>query len=443
MPAGTVKSHRRALTLAPALILAAVFAPAVLCPGQAHAQFGSGGAAGLGSLADADIFVSVQKTQGTNLTARDQARFLNRAGCACKSKVWLRAIVLPSSAGKALAVDPSATVSSYVGADCNNSSLRPACKLLSSMPMSEFRTAGMTIATTVDTLYSYRIAGSSSGGTTGSGGATGTGGVSGTGGTDTGAGGSGGAGDGSTGGAGSGGTTGTGLPIPKTACDVRFTQTLWVFIGTAGAGDGSLGSKAQALLLDGEVPAEPALSAPSPAHQALILKWPALTSTSTSDLLGYQVLCARGNNLPVFAQGTFDPAFDSCATEEGIDDSMPWPRPLGALVCSDLLGPASSSYRLKTLENDVQYTVGLAAIDKQGNASFIPNPKIGVPILTKDFYYEYRHGTPQGASEGGFCAVATGHGPSGPGAIAAVGLGAVLAGLVVRARSRRRPGGQR
>jgi hypothetical protein len=99
------------------------------------------------------------------------------------------------------------------------------------------------------------------------------------------------------------------------------------------------------------------------------------------------------------------------------------------------LSPSTKSYRLKILENGVLYKVAVAAIDKQGNASVV-SPQYGTPILTEDFYHQYRHGDPAGSAEGGFCAVAEGK-PSKLGV--GGGLAAlVILGLLVRGRARRR-----
>jgi len=81
--------------------------------------------------------------------------------------------------------------------------------------------------------------------------------------------------------------------------------------------------------------------------------------------------------------------------------------------------------------------VGVAAIDTARNASVVV-PQVRKPILTKDFYYEYRHGDPQGAATGGYCAVLADPG------IERTAVGLALAGLlalvVVRLRHRsRRP----
>ncbi|MEP6653519.1 MAG: hypothetical protein ABJA82_09190, partial [Myxococcales bacterium] len=67
------------------------------------------------------------------------------------------------------------------------------------------------------------------------------------------------------------------------------------------------------------------------------------------------------------------------------------------------------------------------------NASPV-NFKVQKPILTKDFYFEYRNGNPQGGAAGGFCSVSGAAG----GLTTAVGLSAGLLGAVAMARIRRR-----
>jgi MYXO-CTERM domain-containing protein len=168
-------------------------------------------------------------------------------------------------------------------------------------------------------------------------------------------------------------------------------------------------------------------------NQALQVSWTGLSTAEVSDLLGYQALCTRGEATQVFKDGTFTAGFDACATANST-----WPSygtlPTSAFVCSDLLPTSATSARLKILENDINYYVGIAAIDKQRNASRVdyqPNKK---PILTKDFYFEYRNGDPQGAASGGFCSVSG----AASGSTTAVGLGAGLLAALAVTRIRRR-----
>jgi len=204
--------------------------------------------------------------------------------------------------------------------------------------------------------------------------------------------------------------------------------------GIADLGAGKLG-----MLMDVEPPATPTMSPPGPVHEALVVKWAGLSTTEAADLLGYQVLCTREESTQVFKTGTFSPGFDDTCVN-GEPSSLPWPDPIGRFACSDILPPATTSYRLKILENKVQYKVAVTAIDKQGNASRV-TPAYGVPILTKDFYYEYRHGETQGSAEGGFCTVPDGA-PVGLEAAGGVGLMmglGVAARAIVKRRSRRHP----
>ncbi len=417
----------------------------------ATAQFASGGSTGTTStttatLGDADIFIGVQKTANVNLTDRDRGQFLNQANCQCETDVWVKAVILPSAAARAATISPSASVSLYVGNICDPTSTISCChRLASGVPFSEFRQFGITAKTSVDILM--RDWSPTSGScqntigptvtptdpvcgllSTGTGGSTATGGTSG-----GGAGGSGGAGgavETSTGGASGTVVTAT---SPHGACVSTITQNITVFIGTLGEGTRDVGSKTLGFSVDPVPPcAVPGVVA-APVNEALQLSWTGLSIAEAADLLGYQALCTRGDVTQVFKDGSFSPAFDACArTASGWPTSATMPDRT-AFVCSDLLPTSATSVRLKILENDISYLVGVAAIDKQRNASVV-TPSLGIPILTKDFYYEYRHGDPQGGSIGGYCAV-SGSGSSGW--LAGV-MGTLLALVLVRRRQRGR-----
>jgi len=189
------------------------------------------------------------------------------------------------------------------------------------------------------------------------------------------------------------------------------------------------------MLMDVEPPAAPTMAPPGSVHQALMVNWTGLSTTEAADILGYQVLCTRGESTQVFKTGTFSPGFDDTC-ENGETPPIPWPDPVGGFACSDILPASTTSYRLKTLQNEIQYKVAVAAIDKQGNASRVV-PAYGVPVLTKDFYFEYRHNEPQGGAVGGFCTVPDGA-PVGLGGVGlVVGLGVAAHVLVRRRRARR------
>jgi hypothetical protein len=411
-----------------ALAFALVLGTLTFVPIAARAQ--TGGTTGAGTLAGTDLFLSVQKQQGVNLNEKDRALFLNQSSCQCQRPVWLKAVVLPSAAGTAASISSSATVSMYLGSGCNSTTTIGCCLPLKSAPMSQFRLSGIEAETTVDQLA--RIWSTTAGNCGIAAGSQGTGGDTGAGGT-AGADGAGGVG-GSGGNSGAGGTAGaSGTSAATGICNnAAFTQTLWVFIGTSGLGSMEIGTASLGFSVDPEPPLAPVIAPLGLANQALVVGWSALSAGDAADLKGYQILCTRGDDTQVFKSGTFTPAFDSCASAT----TSAWPGgPRTSFVCSDLLSAASTSARLKILENDITYGVGVAAIDNQSNASAI-SPIYGAPVETKDFYSVYRHGDPQGTATGGYCAVSeTASGDP----TTAVVSGLMMLGLAL-ARTRRRAG---
>jgi hypothetical protein len=418
----------------------AALSTAMLVPLVGHAQNSTGGTTGTtGTFAGTDMFISVQKDKGVNLTDLNRDRFLNRASCICQKPATLKAVVLGSAFARAAAVNPSAAVSMYIGNACSDQVANLCCHRLKSVAFSQFRELGIEADTTVDDLARIWSTTSGNCGETrvpsnlgaGTGGAVGTGGAGGAGGT---------AGSSATGGTtGTGGTTST----PHGPCDAgvtAFSQTLWIFVGTMGDGSHDIATGTLGFNVDAEPPPVPMNVGVLPANQALLLSWTALSSSTAADLIGYQVLCARGENTQVFKSGTFSAGFDSPAydpvTCPGGTTTGEWPvsdLPQSSFVCSALLAPSTSSYRLKTLENDINYGVGVAAIDKQRNASVIM-PLPGSPVVTKDFYYVYRHQDPQGAASGGFCSVS---GDASTGLTVTAGLGGLF--MLALAFGRRRP----
>lgn len=404
---------------------------------RAQVGVGTGGASGVATLTDADIYVNIQRQEGVNLNDRERALFLNRSNCQCGTEAWVKAVIQPSAALRATQISPSASVSLYVGNACDPINPVSCCHHLASVPFSEFRLHGISVKTTVDLLVrdwqsfegncretftttligpgpSYGTGGVGTGGTDGTGGTTGTGGV----------------GGGGTGGAGTGGTT---APGPIAACDATITsQAINVFIGTTGEGSRDIGSKILGFSVDPIPPAPPTNVVVAGVNQALQVSWTGLSTAQVGDLLGYQAICTRGEATQVFKDSTFTAGFDACPAA-----STSWPSfgtlPASAFVCSDLLPTSATSTRLKILENDINYYVGITAIDRQRNASPV-DFRVQKPILTKDFYFEYRNGDPQGGAGGGFCSVSGAVG----GLTTAVGLGAGLLGAVAVARIRRR-----
>src|SRR6266404_1000837 len=64
-----------------------------------------------------------------------------------------------------------------------------------------------------------------------------------------------------------------------------------------------------------------------------------------------------------------------------------------SFICSDMLSPAATSARIKILQNDIYYGIGVVAIDRHKNPS-IPSLVFGKPIASLDFYNEYRTDNP-------------------------------------------------
>ncbi len=175
--------------------------------------------------------------------------------------------------------------------------------------------------------------------------------------------------------------------------------------------------------------------------QALVVSWPKIDTSLYTDLLGYQILCNRGGSLKVFPDGSFDPGFSSCPATSmvgGIETLNP------LFVCSPLLSPSTSSYRVKILQNDIVYGAAVVSVDQSTNAS-TPDIFYGAPVKTKSFYEVYRNGhegamepdSPPGSATGGFCAVAEPE-PSGR-MIWLWVVGLAVTGLLVVARRRGRP----
>jgi LPXTG-motif cell wall-anchored protein len=178
-------------------------------------------------------------------------------------------------------------------------------------------------------------------------------------------------------------------------------------------------------------------------NEAVTISWTRIDSSITTDLLGYQVLCNRAGELQVFNDGTFSAGFQECGMpggDAGVAASVNDGGVNGLdprFICSPLLSPTTSSFRVKILQNGITYGVGVVAIDISGNAS---KPDIFYPtaVKTDSFYDVYRNEADAehaGAASGGLCTL--GAPTSSHGAI--VGLGAALVlGAVFFVRRRRR-----
>src|SRR5689334_8962121 len=103
-----------------AAALAAALPLLIAAPRPARAQPGIRGTTGTGTLSSSDLFVGLQREKGSNLTDLNKARFLNRASCACARPAYLFVSLQPSAVAKAATLPTNATVSVYIGSQCNN-----------------------------------------------------------------------------------------------------------------------------------------------------------------------------------------------------------------------------------------------------------------------------------------------------------------------------------
>ena len=71
------------------------------------------------ALADGDIFIGIQATEGANLSDFDLARFFNVAHCNCNTPIFLYFTLTQTGFAKR-GVIPQGTVSFWVGSQCND-----------------------------------------------------------------------------------------------------------------------------------------------------------------------------------------------------------------------------------------------------------------------------------------------------------------------------------
>jgi hypothetical protein len=261
-------------------------------------------------------------------------------------------------------------------------------------------------------------------------------------------------------------------PSKDAAVDCTREATRSIYLLVDAEKDGSLDladtSAPQVPLdLDGAGPKAPSEVKVRGGNGAIEVSWKA--ADGTLGLAGHVLFCSRGGDTAVYAKSGYDDQFSTSAAlcpgkvtgalvtaepasaelpvqfalaGDAEGDGIPGPAPAAFtrldpdFLCSDLL-TTQTSKRLTGLQNGVPYLVGVAAVDKSGNASPITSAYMQVPIPTRDFYTGYR--TDGGEAEGGFCRVA----PTGrrPGAIelgATTGFGVVV--LITRRRRARRGG---
>jgi MYXO-CTERM domain-containing protein len=389
---------------------------------MASAQTGSAGATGTTSLAASDLLIAVQQSPGVALPDFDLQRFFNVANCNCNLPVYVFFTFSQSGFAKKATL-PEGTIEFWTGLNCNSVTVRNCTKLGDTLSLATFGANGGVVITSDVRTLSQNFGQPAITGTT----TIGDGGVV----------------------IGDGGATGAG------ACDsgIAFSQTIWALVTFTGDPPYDV-SATLAVNVDMAPPPPPDVNSHldsngriPPGSEALIVSWTGLNTSTYPDLLGYQVLCDRGGSLQVFKNGTFGAGFRTCAKTPlpgaPIDNNILGLDP--NFVCSPLLTPTASSYRLKILQNDITYGVSVVAIDTHYNASQ-PIVNFGIPVKTLSFYDVYRNGDESntnpgaqpepGRASGGYCAVS----PTTSRSAGAAGLAAVaLAVGLAFARRRRRP----
>lgn len=210
-------------------------------------------------------------------------------------------------------------------------------------------------------------------------------------------------------------------------CDAqKQTQKIWLWLPTTNATTPLLTGDAAPQLdveVDGQAPPAPTGVQVTAGNEALSVSWSRLAGIP--DLNGYVVFCSRGG-LSVF-NDAFVNGRDFHTARGVCKSTMPLPAPMPpanfptndaahgvpilapdelrgldpTFACSDLQTSATDA-RISGLQNGIPYVVGVAAVDRVGNASPIEVAHVQSPILTRDFYRGYREAG--GQAEGGFCA---------------------------------------
>jgi hypothetical protein len=397
--------------LRPTLLLATVTG-SLLATSPAWAQFDAGTTTS-GTFGQGDFFIRVQDVKDHTLSDFDVARFFNKARCDCNQPIIIYVALSQQGLAKQTTVSTTGTLEVWLGTSCNDINLRGGrCTRLTTTTIVSFlhESAGrLYINSDARTMSAQPNLGGDP--------------------------------DAS--------FNGTFTNPDCTMIGEQYTQTIWVLLDTDSNGSPDQ-SDTQSVNIDLKAPPAPDSSTVSvtAGNQALSLNWTGIDSAAYPDLVGYQVLCNRGGDLQVFADGTFKPGFQTCtmpgvdggttAIDPTFDGGVEALNPLFA--CSPLLSPTSHSFRVKILQNDITYGVAIVAIDNSGNAS-TPDIFYGSPIKTKSFYDVYRNDDPDhpGTASGGLCTLGTGPMSGGAlgGACAALAVGAIL--LARRGRKGRRP----
>lgn len=407
------------------ILLMAMLVAALLAPAAAHAQTGGTTGSNPASLAASDFFIGLQAQQGTNLTDLDLLTYFNQANCECERDTWVFVALNSTGAAKRNFITQG-HVQVWIGSGCDTATLsirQTTCDLMpgGDTQLTEFAAqGGLSLKTNVRFLTQPHG--------TGIAGTVGTGGVSGAGGS---------------GGAGGTVTSGDVCNQPTQA----ITPTIYVLVDLNMTGAVDIAASRQ-IPIDIVSPPVPGNVSAVGGNQALVAHWTDVDpAADASGILGYQILCDRANEAHVFDKA-YKPSYETGATN--CPDRIPGGNSVDSLdplfVCSDLLSPATTSARIKILENGIYYGLRVLAIDKHRNPA-ASDKVFGLPVPSVDFYNVYRNDNPSalgqttdpGHDSGGYCAAAPASAARGHGWMAIFSLTATAAVILAARRRRKRP----
>lgn len=374
------------------------------------------------SLTTSDFTLALQEKSGNtwvDLTTTEAATYLNQARCQCATPVQILVQMAPASTSKLASLTTVGTEARlYVGSNCasltNNVPTCPDSQILGEMNgIANLARAPWYVPTTVDKLFA-----------------------------------------------------------PLGGCSpAQSTTTISLWLDSTGDGypdNGVTGSAAPSLGITviGTPPSAPDGITVEGGDEALVVSWSPISTTTVPNLAGFLVFCMRGNGLQVFNPSYYNYSSDynnSSNTSQYLTSqilcppgTLVTPTPFTSVagtttaeevgapnqflnldpnyLCSGLLPPTQTSLRLEILQNEITYTVGVAAVDTSGNASPIESGFVQKPVPTINFYQEYRDAG--GQSLGGYCALAGRDAQLGAiSLLAGIGL---LALIVLRRRRRAR-----
>ena len=140
--------------------------------------------------------------------------------------------------------------------------------------------------------------------------------------------------------------------------------------------------------LVGDVPVAPADVVANGGNEALEVSWDwgGLNIAADPTISGVQIFCQRAGDTQVFATGSFSPAYQTPAmlcpnssTAAAATAGRPFSNFDPKYLCSGLIPSTATSYRIKGLQNGINYSVGVAAVDKFGNIGANASVVYGMP----------------------------------------------------------------